>query len=436
MTTPDSQPQFTQPPEAASWRAGTPLTGPLELVASGEMNRESVKAQLTKVAAEAFTHQFRIYPEKDEAFTSRLAESASDFLTTAIDRIQASQQPQVKKAEMIQAVLSTTIGGEYHSTHEDESKHTKVDMLFSEMFRKVAPERQHPRGTDDVMQGTMFGKRADSPTNRLSRRLGLSRLYLEDPEAVDRLINSDTIGMHGTRSGNLESVLERGLLSGNALNEQGIVPVGAEIIQNDPEGQKSVSLIDWHNFEWLNVYAGDQGPVTYGTVTREIQNLKTIVSYNNEGVDPGTMDDFDVIRNPHLAQAQAKINQLKALRSVLIDPAVPEDRKQRIVANYPVVVGLGGKLLNKLGNDNPPKIPGGDIAGEFVVDTDIQPDLFSMILVPEANLADAQTLADRLGSPVRIDSLEKYRRAFKFLLGQPTEGMDDLIAHSTVLRPV
>lgn len=366
------------------------------------MERGELVERLEPLVVDAYTWQFGFYhsllgKREEDRRPSETEMGYVDigvgFIAEVIQSVEKSDASQDKKSETIDTVLDIVVNGEYSGQ--------VIDMTYQDDYSAITVTHD----TDDISRVKMFGKGCRKKSQKLSRRIGLSRLYLVSPETADYLIQSQTIGLHGTRSGALTSILDDGLLSTAELRKKGKEPVSGEHRHQGSEGQSTVSLIDWQSLGWLKNYAGDEGELTVEGVNKRIDDVQADIGRIRIDIEAGATD------TGYIQGLGSLLTQLQHTANQLQDSSKTPEQRMLLEANYPVVVAVD---RNALPPDAKPIIPSGDIDGEFMIDKGIPKSSISMILVPGERITEVEKMCVDRGLNIRVVDLEAYNRAFKF----------------------
>lgn len=217
----------------------------------------------------------------------------------------------------------------------------------------------------------------------LLARLDYLRIYLTDRELFFRMLNTGVTYLHATASTALPFILSGGLLSMDSQTDDSISGEGSGMsgMINMKVDSDGVSIVPIYDQQEISTYMPRSSEWSLERIESSIDFAnKMIVEYEEKGV----RREAPVIR-----QLENKISALNRISEEI--QQAPDDIADLVRSNFPVVVMLRREVTRL-----PQLMHNSDIGDEIMIESHIDLDKISVVLVPEKYVAKVQAYMDSI----------------------------------------
>lgn len=278
-----------------------------------------------------------------------------------------------------------------HDRHAAATQEDIVELAVGKSFHGHPLPAWHRYGGDHLLVPMVY-------KDHMHYRRALIDVAVSSPQTAESLVAHNIIGLHGSGSAGLVSMLRYGLQSLTTLRERGIpIHTGAK----DALGasvQAATSFLPVHtsSMSGVSTYAG--GPLTVEVATKALRDLDEAHTFDDQYEQSLMLQLLRTRIDQNRSEWQATMDYLKT------PPATAAEAQQlRLVAeNYPLVWALSARSIDAHQVAKPRGLP-----GEFLVSKLTREDT-PLLFVPSAKIAEVRSLAERESSPVEILAIEDF----------------------------
>lgn len=237
----------------------------------------------------------KIENDEDANLTSEIP------ITPEIDLTKVALKP----TERVAAFMKGDVKEDADYSIVEEMDTSKTLKSIATKYIEIAPtEKAQEAVSDIILKGSYKGLKFDTgectpnnPRVETARRLAMANLYVTNPETVETLAQDGISLFHGTRSDNLESIIQNGLMSAKEIEKQGgKVTTGeyGDMKTIMEEGHDFISFTD--NFDDAYTYTGPPKGDSFGVIvgtTKKAIDASRKLPVHSDIVEVGVKDKFD-----------------------------------------------------------------------------------------------------------------------------------------------
>lgn len=248
---------------------------------------------------------------------------------------------------------------------------------------------------DGSLRGSrLLGKYPESGNffqNFLSRRQRLMDFYLIDPDLADLIVKEEVVGIHGSSSGSLLSVLHNGLMPLTKLRAESELVASGERLYANELMNSTVSFFEWWRYKLLNNYAASKPQITTEYLEQRIKGWKQAL-----------IDDPANVDNPAIERMIGDLERVKWFLEYNPRNDLQRLHQRLIGENFPLAYMANGSGIDSSRFGKP--LVG--VRGEFFVKEGVAKDNVRAIFVPGEKIDSVKGYIQDLGLEIKVFNLD------------------------------